>query len=191
MFCLSKPARDVIDTFISAQRTRPFSYPEIGSTRGRPPFGYNVDHNRICLGQGRNAFAAARTAIRSWEMFKMPWIELCWPDTPIEINATVAVLASHLGFWSLNACRIVYVIEEFSSVEKYGFAYGTLQGHAEFGEERFTVEYNQTDQSVWYDLYAFSRPGLAACIGYPFSRALQRRFSRDSKTAMQTAVARP
>ena len=121
----------------------------------------------------------------------MPWIELCWPDAPIEINATVGVLASHLGFWSLNACRIVYVVEEFSSVEKYGFAYGTLQGHAEFGEERFTVEYNQTDQSVWYDLYAFSRPGLAARLGYPVSRALQRSFARDSKAAMLRAVARP
>ncbi len=72
--------------------------------------------------------------------------------------------------------------------QKYGFAYGTLEGHAEFGEERFTVEYNPADQSVWYDLYAFSRPGLAAGIGYPFSRALQKRFAKDSMAAMQNAT---
>jgi len=190
MFWVSKPARDVIDAFISAQQGKPFSYLGTGSTRGTPPPGYNVDHNRIRLGQGGKAFTAARAAIRSWEMFRMPWIELCWPDVPIAINATVAVLVSHLGFWSLNACRILYVIEEVGPVEKYGFAYGMLQGHAEFGEERFTVEYDQADQSVWYDLYAFSRPGFAARLGYPFSRALQRRFARDSKAAMQRAVGR-
>ena len=191
MFCLSKPTREVIDAFISAQRAQPFSYPGIGSTRGKPPRGYNVDHNRIRLGQGRDAFARARRAIHSWKMFGMPWTEMCWPDTPVEINATVAVLAFHFGFWSLNACRIVYLVEELGSVEKHGFAYGTLQGHAEFGEERFTVEYDQGDQSVWYDLYAFSRPGFAARLGYPFSRALQRRFARDSKAAMLRAAVSP
>lgn len=85
----------------------------------------------------------------------------------------------------------MYVVEEFSTVEKYGFAYGTLQGHAEFGEERFTVEYDQTDQRVWYDLYAVSRRGLAARLGYPLSRVLQKRFARGSKAAMQRAVAKP
>ncbi len=191
MFYLSKPTQEVIDAFISTQRTRPFSYAEVGSTRGEPPRGYNVDHNRALLGQGREAFAKSRRAIQRWGMFQLPWIEVCWPDTTIEVNATVAVLASHIGFWSLNPCRIVYVIEELGVIEKYGFAYGTLQGHAEFGEERFTVEYNQIDQSVWYDLYAFSRPGFAARVGYPVSRALQRRFARDSKAAMKKAAASP
>jgi hypothetical protein len=91
-------------------------------------------------------------------MFDMSWIDLCWPDTPIELGATVAVVIPHLGFWSMNACRIVYLIEEHGSVEKHGFAYGTLPDHAEIGEERFTVEFNPEDQSVWYDLFAISRP---------------------------------
>lgn len=121
-------------------------------------------------------------------MFDMHWIELCWPDTPTQVGATVAVLASHLGFWSLNACRIVYVIEEDGAVEKYGFAYGTLPQHAAIGEERFTVEYHHADQSVWYDLYALSRPNFVARLAYPFTRALQKRFAGDSKRAMQRAV---
>jgi hypothetical protein len=52
------------------------------------------------------------------------WIELCWPNASIETGATVAVLISHLGFWSLNACRIVYVIQEDADLQRYGFAYG-------------------------------------------------------------------
>jgi len=125
--------------------------------------------------------------VRAWKMFDMPWIELCWPDTPIEPGATVAVLVSHLGFWSLNACRIVYVIGEHGASEKYGFAYGTLPEHGERGEERFTVESN-SDGTVSYDLYAISRPGTSARLAYPYTRALQKRFARDSKAAMQTAV---
>jgi len=123
-------------------------------------------------------------------MFDMSWVSLCWPETPIEPGATVAVLISHLGFWSLNASRIVYVIQEQGPIEKYGFAYGTLANHSEIGEERFTVEFNQDDQTVWFDLYAYSRPRIAARFAYPFSRILQRRFAGDSKAAMYRVVNR-
>jgi uncharacterized protein (UPF0548 family) len=51
----------------------------------------------------------------------------------------VGVLGRHFGVWSLNACRIAYVIEEVPSLRRYGFAFGTLPGHVERGEERFTV----------------------------------------------------
>ena len=72
-------------------------------------------------------------------------------------------------------------------IGKYGFAYGTLPDHGERGEERFTVELD-TDQTVWYDLYAFSRPSAVARVAYPFTRLLQKRFATDSKAAMQKAV---
>jgi uncharacterized protein (UPF0548 family) len=188
MFCWSKPCRQSIVQFISAQSNEIFSYAEIGSSRLQAPPGYTLDHHRIKLGHGSDAFERAKLAIRQWKMFDMPWITLCWPDTPIEPQATVAVLVSHLGFWSMNAARIVYVIEQEGRNEKYGFAYGTLADHGEIGEERFTVEFNRDDQAVWYDLYAFSRPHTAALLAYPFSLMLQKRFARDSRVAMQKAV---
>jgi uncharacterized protein (UPF0548 family) len=160
----------------------------VGASREQAPNGYTVDHNCIQLGAGADAFERATSAIRQWEMFDMPWIDLCWPDTPVEAGATVAILISHFGFWSLNSCRIVYVIEDHGALERYRFAYGTLPEHGERGEERFTVELHADDQSVWYDLYAFSRPGPVARLAYPFTRALQRRFARDSTFAMQKAV---
>ena len=123
-------------------------------------------------------------------MFDMAWIELCWPDTPIEPGATVAVVVSHLGFWSMNACRIVYVIDEPGPPERYGFAYGTLPDHMERGEERFTVEFHTGDQSVWYDVYALSRPSMLARLAYPVARGLQKRFAKDSMAAMEKAVRR-
>jgi uncharacterized protein (UPF0548 family) len=190
MYFLSKPNRDCIRQFVFAQAGKQFSYAHAGASRERAPHGYNVDHNRIQLGEGADIFERAKNAIKQWKMFDMPWIELYWPDTPIKTDATVAVLVSHLGFWSLNACRIVYEIDERGDCEKFGFAYGTLPEHGERGEERFTVEFHRVDQSVWYDLYAFSRPGPAARLAYPLTRALQKRFARDSKEAMQRAMQR-
>ena len=90
-----------------------------------------------------------------WEMFNLGWVRLFQPNTPIEVDATVAVLVHHFGFWSLNACRVVYVIEE---ARRFGFAYGTLQEHAEQGEEKFSVEWESKDDSVFYDILTFSKP---------------------------------
>lgn len=190
MFFLRKPSPEFVRRFLLSQNDQPFSYDMPGATcKETPPRNYNVDHNRVQLGSRAHVFKQACEALRQWQMFDMPWIQLCWPNTPIEVHSTVALLVSHAGFWSLNPCRIVYVIDEHGARERYGFAYGTLPGHAERGEERFTVEFRSDDSSVWYDIYAFSRPRLAARLAYPYARMLQRRFARDSMNAMKAAVA--
>jgi uncharacterized protein (UPF0548 family) len=188
MYFLKRPTAEFVRAFVAEQRSRPFSYSQVGASRTGAPKGFTVDHNRLQLGNGRACFDKALQAIRQWKMFDMPWVNLCWPDAPIQEGTTVAVLISHLGFWSLNACRIVYLIKEHRACERFGFAYGTLKEHGERGEERFSVEFRTEDESVWYDLYAFSRPGPLARIGYPFARSLQKRFARESKAAMRKAV---
>jgi len=189
MFLFSRPGEAKIRSFLATQKDQPFSYADVGASRDRAPNGYTVDHNRIPLGHGAAVFERATDALRCWNMFEMPWVKLYWPNTPIQVGATVGVLVSHLGFWSLHACRIVYLIEDHGVCERFGFAYGTLAEHAEIGEERFTVELLSEDQSVWYDLYAFSRPGsLLARLAHPYARKLERRFARDSKARLKTAV---
>jgi uncharacterized protein (UPF0548 family) len=191
MFSVSKPDPEFIRAFISTQTKQTFSYAEVGASREGAPKGYTVDHNRVQLGEGTAVFERAKNAVRRWTMFDMPWINLCFPDTPIEPGATVAVLIRHFGFWSLNPCRIVYVIEEGGESKRFGFAYGTLQDHGEIGEERFSVEYHNKDNSVWYDIYAFSRPRLIPRLGYPLVRSLQKRFAKESKLAMLNAAQMP
>jgi uncharacterized protein (UPF0548 family) len=155
------------------------------------PRGYTVDHNRVELGEGEDVFALAVSALKRWEMFNVGWLELMWPEAPIEAGTTVAVLVHHFGFWSLNACKIVRVIDEVEPVRRYGFVYGTLPDHAERGQERFTVEWRNDSGKIFYDIFACSRPNkLFAKLGYPFTRALQRRFARDSLQAMLRAVHR-
>ena len=152
--------------------------------------GYFHDHRRTLLGSGEQTFRRARAALRRWEMFSVGWVQLISPDTPIECGRSVALLIRHFGFWSLNATRIVYVIEEDDSrARRFGFGYGTLTDHAESGEERFLIEWNKGTDQVWYDLSAFSRPkSLLAILGLPLARYLQHRFGHDSASAMQRAV---
>ncbi len=178
-----------IRSFLREQEDAPFSYPEAGATRGPAPSGYVVDHNRVRLGEGEATFLRAAEALRAWRMFDTGWVRLHPSDTPVEVGATVAVVARH-GVWSLNACRVVYTVEEEArGVRRSGFAYGTLPDHAARGEERFSVEWDLEDGSVWYDLYAISRPNsLLVRLGYPVVRRLQKRFARDSKAAMRRAV---
>ena len=89
----------------------------------------------------------------------------------------------------MNACRVVYTVGDTGPLSKFGFAYGTLPGHVESGEERFLVEWDRSDDAVWYDIIAFSRPHqFSARLGYPVVRRLQKRFGRDSAAAMLRAV---
>ncbi|HYP25183.1 MAG TPA: DUF1990 domain-containing protein [Blastocatellia bacterium] len=188
MLVMRKPGERELSAFISAQEDKPFSYHPPGITRDPPASGFNVDHTHARLGSGHRSFEAARESIRKWKMFEIDWLHLFSRDAPIEPGSTVAVVVRHLGFWSMNPCRIVYTVEEGGEREKYGFAYGTLQGHVELGEERFTVEWDRRDDSVWYDILAVSRPGPLAALGYPYARRMQKRFAQDSERAMVRSV---
>ncbi len=186
MFLLTHPTDNQIAEFLAGLNADQFSYPEVGATRGSAPAGYNIDHNREILGRGADDYERAKLAIRQWKMFEVPGLELFYSDTPIETGRDVAPLAYHLGFYSLNSCRIAYVIDE---PHRFGFAYGTLTEHAEIGEERFTVEFDRDSGEVWYDIFAFSRPGnFLVKLGYLYSRYKQSQFAVGSKAAMKRAV---
>jgi uncharacterized protein (UPF0548 family) len=191
VFLLSKPSDEQIRNIISAQQGADFTYPFVGATRaGANPAGYNVDHNRVRLGSGAAVYDCAVGALRRWRQFDFGWMQVCWPDTPLAAGAIVVVLAAMPGLWSLNACRIVYTIDEDAGdARRFGFAYGTLPAHVARGEERFLVEWNRADDSVWYSILAISRPRHPlAWLGYPVSRLMQRRFARASKRAMVRAT---
>jgi uncharacterized protein (UPF0548 family) len=184
----ARPSPEAVARFVARQKDQPFSYPSPGCSRtADAPPGFIVDHRQRELGRGKRAFVAARAAVQEWDMFRLGWVEICQPLPAIEVGAVAAVLARFGGAWWLNSCRIVYGIDE---PRRFGFAYGTLLDHAESGEERFTVEWRD-DDSVWYDLYAFSRPGTwLVRLGYPLARRLQRRFGAGSLAAMERSVRR-
>lgn len=189
MLLFSPPSDTQLERFLARAKESHFSYPEVGATAGPIPPLYTTDHNRVLLGKGESLFHRAALAVREWKLFDLGWVHL-FPATPdIRIDENVAVVARWLNLYFVNACRIVDVIHEHVPTQRYGFVYGTLEDHAESGEERFTVEWNRHTDEVWYDLLAFSRPNqFLARIGYPFARMLQKRFAADSKAAMMNAA---
>ncbi len=185
MFSFFEPSAAQIEQFLVEQRDLPFSYQEVGASNSAIPFGYPINHHRVQLGNGENTFARAKDAIQSWTMYKLEWTRLYPSDTLIADGKVVCVVVNHGFCWSMNPCRIIYLLEETGEIERFGFAFGTLPGHSEEGEERFTVEWRQADDSVWYDLLSFARPHhILAKIGFPFVRLFQQKFAGDSQYAM-------
>lgn len=177
MFRITEPSEQDAVEFVNHQRNLPFTYSEVGATNETPPADYNVDHNRIQIGTGEAVFKAGVEALKNWRHFDLGWVTVVPRGVPIEVGATVAVKARAFGSWSLNASRIVYTIDE---QRRFGFAYGTLPDHVERGEERFLIEW-LPDDSVWYDIFAFSRPKHPLVrLSAPLARMLQKQFARDS-----------
>lgn len=182
MLLFARPSSHTIQSFIQQQSPLAHSYSEVGQTRThQQPRGFNNDFNVIEIGKGEAVFSAAKEAIRQWKMFPGDWAYIVPANTPIREGEVVAMIANVTGLWWLNSCRIVYVLD---NERQFGFAYGTLPGHVECGEELFLVEMDETGV-VRYSIRAFSRPRhWMARLAYPLARAYQRKFVRDSKASM-------
>ncbi len=188
MFLIRRPSDSEIANFLDHSRDLPLSYAPIGIAR-QTPKGFNADLASRVIGHGREAFERAKEALGRWRHYEMGWVELFPRRAAIEPGTNVAVLVRHLGFWSLNGCRVVYGIDDLESETKFGFAYGTLNNHAEMGEEIFEVRLEPESEEVIYRIQAVSKPRAAiAQIGYPVARYFQERFRRDSISALRRAI---
>ncbi len=79
---------------------------------------------------------------------------------------------------------MVYVVSE---PDRRGFAYGTLPGHPERGEELFLVE--RQDGSTYAEVRSFSRPGRwFSRLGLPVVRWVQRRYVERYLDALAQAL---
>jgi uncharacterized protein (UPF0548 family) len=165
----------------------PFSYSEVGATAEADALAalaadYYVDRHRFALGTGRALFERARAALFAWRHFEIPWLELQGATALAAQGQGVATLTCVAGLWFLNPCRVVYT-------EAAAFAYGTLPGHVERGEERFAVRLDSVSAQVHYEITAFSRPAaLVTRLGLPFARRLQKRFAASSAEALAQAL---
>ncbi len=187
MFFLSKPTEKQIEDLIKDQSDLPFSYKDVGATKNyEPPKGFPINRHRKKLGTGEKIFQNAVEAIHSWQMYALNWTQVKPENVPIKEGEIVLTMISHLGFWSLNPCRIIYLIdEETENTQKMGFAFGTLPAHSEKGEEQFLIEWNKKTDEVFYQIYAFAKPqNPLAIIAFPYVGYLQRSFAADSFEAM-------
>jgi len=186
MISFTKPSWDAIRCYVRSRTNAPLTYRHAELTRGDENLGhFKHDTIRIELGSGAEVWERARQAIADWKMFPQQMTELYWQPQQIDPGQVVAVLFRGPCFWSLNPCRIVYTVDESN---RFGFAYGTVDGHLARGEESFFVNRDNEDQ-VWYELTAYSRPDhWLAWLGYPYVRLVQARFRRLSAESVHAAV---
>jgi len=188
MFLTHRPSPRELEEFMAASRQLPLSYEQVGIARESPK-GFTVDEASAVVGNGQQAFERARIALAKWRHFDLGWVELFPRDAAIEPGTIVAVVVHHLGFWSLNGCRVVYGLGDMRTGANFGFAYGTLTNHSEMGEESFEVLLETESEEVVYKIRAVSKPRAAlARIGYPITRVFQERFRRDSITSLRRAI---
>jgi uncharacterized protein (UPF0548 family) len=156
----------------SALRTASFTYAEVGATAGELPPGYRAIHRRAVL--ERRDLAAATEDLMRWRVHERAglWVAasgpVSGPDTVVDMRFGVGPLAVRIP------CRVVYVINE---PDRTGFAYGTLPGHPERGEESFVLT-RLVDGRLTFTVTAFSRPATRlARFGGPATRSIQDRVS--------------
>jgi uncharacterized protein (UPF0548 family) len=154
---------------------RALTYPEIGATAGQLPDGYTHVRVERVIGHGESTFHRAADRLMSWQMHRAADLTVEATTPRVEQDSRVRLrLGRHLLRISFG-CQVVYVVEE---ERRRGFAYGTLQGHPEQGEERFCVEWRE-DDTVVFTITAFSRPGTwwSRAVA-PISHRLQQRYTR-------------
>jgi uncharacterized protein (UPF0548 family) len=149
----------------------PFTYAETGATNEEFPSGYHHFRLRRRIGSGRALFESAAQQILAYRMQRGTGI-FDAASTPEAAPGTALTVRLGIGPFGITApCRVVYVLNE---PNRRGFAYGTLPGHPEIGEELFAVDYDPADDSVHGLVAAFSRPGTwYTRLGGPATRFLQ------------------
>ncbi len=97
------------------------------------------------------------------------------PDTPeISVGRTLLVVARWTVAWIVAPCRIVYTTAED---DRAGFAYGTVEGHPEEGEESFHVE-RRSGGAVFFVVATYFRfADPIARLGGPVSGRIQARYT--------------
>jgi uncharacterized protein (UPF0548 family) len=164
---------------VGSGKSTPFTYEQVGATRDELlPSGYAHVSRDVVIGHGPTCFHDATEALLSWQMHREAGLSVA-ADAARATAGALVVLRAGWGPLSITIpCRVVYSVDSSvdSSVDTKdcrGFAYGTLPGHPEQGEEAFTVRLTQ-DNEVRLRIRAFSRPATAlARAGGPFTRLVQ------------------
>jgi uncharacterized protein (UPF0548 family) len=149
----------------------PFTYDEVGATRdGALPAGYDHLQRSAAVGSGRAEFDRAAAAVFRWTAQRGAGLRI-QADGPASTPGTVVLMTAGLRRLGLDIpCRVVWVVDE---PDRRGFAYGTLPGHPESGEESFVVTPGP-DGEVGYELRAFSRLATRfSRLGGPVSHRAQ------------------
>ncbi len=143
---LGRPGRDTLDELLAQAEAASLTYDHVGSTLASTQVtGRTIRTEHLELGASSEAFDAAVTGLRAWVCHRGLGATVHPADAPLAVGTSLLVVL-HVGPVSIVVPdRIVAVIDE---PRRFGFAYGTLEGHQERGEESYVVEHLGDDRVV-------------------------------------------
>jgi uncharacterized protein (UPF0548 family) len=162
------------------------TYDELGATLlGRRPEGFHHHRYDVVLGSGADVFERAVAGLKRWEAHRIAGVRVYPEGQEISRGATVIVTIGTPLLALAAPCRIVSIID---GQNRWGFAYGTLPGHPEQGEEAFVVSI-APDETVRFEIEAFSRPAdLLVRMSGPVGRGFQQGGTRNYLSALKRFV---
>ena len=153
-------------------RDAELTYAEVGAARsGQAPAGYRSAHRSAVVGSGRDAFERAAAAVLDWRAQRGAGLRVR-ATGPASEPGTVVVLTAGLPRFGYDIpCRVVWAQADG---DERGFAYGTLPGHPQSGEECFLVRLEPDGDAVYEMRVFFRLASRAARLAGPLSLVLQR-----------------
>lgn len=172
MIALTRDSDGFVRDLLERAQADEVTYVEYGQTRSATlPGGYRHDGITAVVGRGEGDWARAQDAIRQWRAHEHAGITITPAGAGIDDGATVVASRSFGPVLLAAPCRIVYTT---MTPTRFGFAYGTLPGHPEQGEEAFHVQLDGHG-GVTAEIVAFSRPAdLSTRLAGPLARQIQK-----------------
>lgn len=149
-------------------RSAPLTYTCVGGTAtGHADEGYRSFTRTIPV--SRLSFDEAAGRLMTWQVQERAGLRVAASAARVHTD-DVVLMKLGLSVAALSIpCRVIYIIDE---ADRVGFAYGTLPGHPESGEEQFLLE--RSGGEMQFSVHAFSRPSTRlAKLSGPLGRAFQ------------------
>ena len=187
MLRLQEPTAEDLDHLLTVAEDDDFTYSDLGSTHaGFLPPGYSHDRCSLVLGPD-TCFDAAVSGLKHWAAHKHTGARV-FPDAPLTSGATHIIVRRVGPLWVLAPVRLVFVADRPYQPDRFSFAYGTLPGHPEQGEQCFTVQ-KKFGGEVEFEIVAFYRPGeLLAKAAGRVTTSLQHTFTRRYLEGLRNQV---
>lgn len=186
MWSLRRPSPRALDAILARAASQALTYGDrpglsaLAETEARND-GYGYEHHEVELDV---PFAAARSALAGFATHRLSYLFVYPSDARAVVGQDVVVTARIGPLWTTNPCRIVSVDESPTS---FRYAYGTLPGHSESGEESFGVErIDDRRTRAWTTAVARPLDPLAR-LGKPVAHVVQRRIKIDYMRALRDA----